>query len=170
MARTAPARPKLDPVRERLIALLDGADAHMGFEEAVADFPDEPMNERAPNVEYTPWHLLEHLRITQWDILEYIRDPQGHQSPRWPVGYWPKRDATTTPDGFRDTIRRFLADRAALEEIVRDPNTDLEAVLPGTPGHTVVREITVVGNHNSYHVGEFAILRQVMGTWPGGTR
>jgi hypothetical protein len=24
----------------------------------------------------------------------------------------------------------------------------------------------VVGDHNAYHVGEFAILRQVMGTWP----
>jgi hypothetical protein len=24
----------------------------------------------------------------------------------------------------------------------------------------------VVADHNAYHVGEFAILRQVMGTWP----
>jgi hypothetical protein len=23
-----------------------------------------------------------------------------------------------------------------------------------------------VADHNAYHVGEFAILRQVMGTWP----
>jgi hypothetical protein len=23
----------------------------------------------------------------------------------------------------------------------------------------------IVANHNAYHVGEFAILRQVMGTW-----
>jgi len=25
-----------------------------------------------------------------------------------------------------------------------------------------------VGAHNAYHLGEFAILRQVMGTWPPG--
>jgi hypothetical protein len=24
----------------------------------------------------------------------------------------------------------------------------------------------IIGNHNSYHVGEFAALRQVMGSWP----
>jgi hypothetical protein len=39
-------------------------------------------------------------------------------------------------------------------------------VIPGTPGHTVFREIRIVGAHNAYHIGEFAILRQVMGTWP----
>ncbi len=60
---------------------------HLPFEEAVADFPDEAINTRPPNVPYTPWHLLEHLRITQWDILEYVRKP-GHLSPDWPAGYW----------------------------------------------------------------------------------
>ena len=40
------------------------------------------------------------------------------------------------------------------------------AVIPGTPGHTLLREVRVVADHNAYHVGEFAILRQVMGTWP----
>jgi hypothetical protein len=24
----------------------------------------------------------------------------------------------------------------------------------------------IIGNHNSYHLGEFASLRQVMGSWP----
>ncbi len=47
----------------------------MTFDAAVADFPDWAINERAPNVTYTPWHLIEHLRITQWDMLRYIEDP-----------------------------------------------------------------------------------------------
>jgi hypothetical protein len=34
----------------------------------------------------------------------------------------------------------------------------------------VYRGIAIVGNHNSYHVGEFAALRQVMGSWPPGHR
>ena len=46
----------------------------MSFEDAVAEFPAWAMNERAPNVEYTPWHLVEHLRITQYDMLSYLRD------------------------------------------------------------------------------------------------
>lgn len=137
----------------------------MPFEEAVRDFPEEAMNRRPPNVPYTPWHLLEHLRITQWDILEYVRDSGHYIAPNWPEDYWPDRDARTTPDGWRATVDGFLADRKALEAILEDEATDLFAPMPQTPGHTIAREVRLVGNHNSYHIGEFAILRQVMGTW-----
>jgi hypothetical protein len=137
----------------------------MPFEEAVRDFPADAMNLCPPNVPYTPWHLLEHLRITQWDILEYIRDSNHYIAPDWPEDYWPERAATTTPEGWNATVEGFLSDRRALEAIVRDEATDLFAPLQQTPGHTIAREVRLVANHNSYHVGEFAILRQVMGSW-----
>ncbi len=154
-----------DALREQLLGLLDGGDAHMTFEEAVVEFPASGMNAHAPSVSYSPWHLLEHLRITQWDILEYIRNP-AHESPDWPVGYWPATDAVATPEQFAGTIESFLADRVALREIVGDRSVDLLAPMPHTPGHSIAREIRIVADHNAYHVGEFAILRQVMGTWP----
>lgn len=154
-----------DPLRDQLIRLLDGVDAHMPFEDAVADFPDDGINRRAPNVDYTPWHLVEHLRLTQWDILEYVRNP-AWVSPDWPIGYWPSPDATATPEQFAASIAGFLADRAALRDLVLDPATDLTAPIPHTPGHSLLREIRIVGDHNAYHVGELAILRQVMGLWP----
>jgi hypothetical protein len=152
-------------LRRQLGRLLDGDDAHMRFEDAVADFPDEGINARPSNVTYTPWHLLEHLRITQRDILDYIRDPT-YVAPDWPVDYWPGTDATATPAQFADSVRAFLADRAALRALVDDPGTDLAAPIPHTPGHSVAREVRIAADHNAYHVGEFAILRQVMGTWP----
>ena len=58
----------IDLLRRELTELLDGVGAHMPFEEAVADFPDEAINRRPPSIDYTPWHLLEHLRLTQADI------------------------------------------------------------------------------------------------------
>ena len=154
-----------DELREQALAFLGARDAHMAFEDAVAGFPESAMNARPPNVSYTPWQLLEHLRLTQWDILEYVRNPD-HVSPDWPEGYWPAPDATTTAEGFAATVAAFLADEAALRAIVLDPATDLLAVIPGTPGHTLLRELRILADHNAYHVGEFAILRQVMGTWP----
>ena len=156
-------------LRAEALAILDAADAHMSFDHAVADFPERAMNARPPSVDYTPWQLLEHLRITQWDILEYIRNPD-HVSPDWPIGYWPDRTATATPEGFAATVAAFRADLAALRELVADPSADLLAVLPDTPGHSVLREVRVVADHNAYHIGEFAILRQVMGSWPADRR
>jgi hypothetical protein len=137
----------------------------MPFEEAVADFPDDAINRRAPNVDYGPWQLLEHLRLTQRDILEYVRDAD-YEEKEWPREYWPPPDATATRQQFDETIRLFLEDRAELRAILMDPATDLFAVIPGSPGHNLVREIRIDADHNAYHIGEFAILRQVMGTWP----
>ena len=152
-------------LREQLLALLKGGNAHMGIDDAVVNFPVLSMNSRPPNVPYTPWHLLEHLRITQWDILEFIVNPK-HVSPHWPIGYWPSRDAQTDQDGWNETIRKFKADLAALVAIAEDPKTQFTAPIPHAPDYTILREILLVADHNAYHIGEFGILREVMGTWP----
>jgi DinB superfamily len=151
-------------LRQQLLALLRGGDAHMPFDEAVAAFPLTQINAYPPHVPYTPWQLLEHLRITQWDILEFIRNP-AHVSPPWPEGYWPAREARTDTQGWARTIATFQADLRALQELVADPATDLTAPLAHAPEYTILREILVVADHNAYHIGEFAILRQVMETW-----
>jgi hypothetical protein len=153
-----------DATRRQLVRGLRGEDAHMTFEDAVADFPDWAINTRPPNVGYTAWHLVEHLRITQWDILEYIRNP-SHVSPEWPREYWPAPSAETTPDGFRASVESFLADRRALEAIAEDPALDVFAPMVHAPRHTIARELRVVANHNSYHVGELGLMRQVTGSW-----
>jgi hypothetical protein len=154
-----------DLVRRELLGLIDGLDARMPFDEAVADFPADGINRRAPNVAVTPWQLLEHIRIAQEDILRYIRD-RAYLAPDWPDEYWPPPDAEATPERFAATIRAIRADHRALRDVVADPSTDLVATLPGTPGHSILREIRIVAEHTAYHLGEFAILRQVMGTWP----
>lgn len=151
-------------LRDQLLALLQGGNAHLTFDQAVAEFPAAAMNQTPPSVSYTPWHLLEHVRIAQWDILEFVRDPD-HVSPEWPKGYWPDRGATTDAAGWEATIAAIHADLAALEAIVRNPAIDLTAELPHAPGYTYLREVLLVADHNAYHIGEFAILRQVMGTW-----
>ena len=157
-------------LRSQLVLLLRGRQAHMTFDEATADFPEWAINERAPNVDYTPWHLVEHLRLTQWDMLRYIEDPTGYQSPPWPLGYWPDPKATTDRAGFRSSVDQFMADLHAMEQIALDESRDLTAVLEGTSGHTPLRCLFIIGNHNSYHVGEFASMRQVMNSWPASHR
>lgn len=157
--------PDLEVLRRQLVELIDARGAHMPFDAAVADFPATGMNVTVPNGIYTPWHLLEHIRFAQADVLDYIRD-RSYLAPTWPDNYWPARDAQATPADFVETIERFRADRDELRQLIADSTTDLLGPIPGTPGHTIVRQIRIVGAHNAYHLGEFAILRQVMGTWP----
>lgn len=67
-------------VRQQLIALLRGGNAHLNFDRAVSQFPLDYINRKASTISYSPWELLEHMRICQWDILEFIRNPQ-YESP-----------------------------------------------------------------------------------------
>jgi hypothetical protein len=158
-----------DVARAELLALLEGGNAHMTFEEAVADFPPEFINRNAPHTPYSFWHFVEHLRIAQWDILEFIRNP-AHISPSYPEGYRPAPGARTDTTGWERSCRSFLADLAELQSIVRDQNVDLYAPLPHAPDYTICREILTVADHNAYHIGELAILRQVMNIWPAANQ
>ena len=154
-----------DVAREQLLALLDGRGAHMPFEAAVADFPPEAMNREPPNVPYTPWHLVEHLRLTQRDMIEYVTD--AHYAGRnWPADFWPAREAQADEACWEASVQAFLADRARLRGLVEDLARSLDEPIPWTPGHSLFRCVRIIGDHNAYHVGEFAVLRQVMGTWP----
>ncbi len=154
-------------VRGRVLELLRGGSAYMTFEQAVAEFPMESINTSIPNGAYSPWHLLEHIRLSQLDILDFMTNA-GYRERRWPQDYWPALGATATPEQWQQTIDLFRADRATLETMVQDPALDLAQRIAWGTGQTQLREFLLVADHNAYHLGEFGLLRQVMGTWPPG--
>jgi hypothetical protein len=118
-------------------------------------------------VPHTPWRLLEHMRIAQWDILEFSRDP-GHVSPAFPEGYWPEGDAPPEAQAWDRSVRAFRADLQAMQDLVRDPATDLFARIPHGDGQTVLREALLVADHNAYHLGQLVMLRRCLGIWRAG--
>lgn len=162
-------RPQERTLNEHVLALLRGGNAHMGLSEAVASFPADAYNVRPPNVTYTPWHLLEHIRRTQKDILNFIQNPH-YSEPKWPDDFWPKAEEQADERAWNQTIEGIREDLVALEGIVTNDQVDLLSDLPYEPGYTYLRELLLVADHSAYHIGEFAILRQVMGTWPKDRR
>jgi hypothetical protein len=154
-------------LRTQLANMLTIRQAHMDFEDAVTNFPDEHINTRPPNCDYTFWHLLEHLRICQKDILDYIQ-AGDYRWPNFPDDLWPDKSTETDLAGWQQTIEQFYADRQKLVEIINDPAVDLFAPLAnsGEHQHNILREINVIASHNAYHTGELGIVRQMMGLWP----
>jgi hypothetical protein len=151
-------------VRDQLLQLLRGGNAHMVFDQAVERFPVEKINSHPPGSDYTPWRLLEHMRIAQWDIVEFVRNP-NHISPPWPEGYWPPEGEAADESRWDETIEKFREDLQAMQDIVGNPATNLFDSLPHATGYTVLREVLVLADHNAYHMGEFALMRQILGTW-----
>lgn len=161
-------------LREHVLYLLRGGGAHMKFDEALSDFPPALVNARAEGAPYTPWHLLEHMRIAQRDIVEFSRDA-SHVSPAWPEGYWPDKGRDAGEDDWRRSVEAFRSDLREMESLVEDPSTDLYARIPHGDGQTILREALLVADHNSYHLGALVTLRRALearGAWasPGGSK
>jgi hypothetical protein len=148
-------------LREHLLYLLKGGGAHLDFETVIADFPLESINQKIEHIPYTPWRLIEHMRIAQWDILEFSRNSK-HVSPKWPEGYWPAQSVTADREAWERSIETFRADLKAMKEMVADPATDLFAKIPHGEGQTVLREALLVADHNAYHLGALVILKRIL--------
>jgi hypothetical protein len=151
-------------LREHLITLLTGGNAHATFDAAVKNFPAELRGKRPKGAEHSPWQLLEHLRIAQWDILEFSRDAK-HKSPEWPEEYWPKSPAPPDDKAWDKSVRAFRKDLKALSELVSDEKTDLFAKIPHGDGQTILREALLTADHNAYHIGQLVLARKLLGAW-----
>jgi hypothetical protein len=152
-------------LREHLLYLLRGGDAHLHFDAAVADLPAALRGARAAGSPHTPWRLVEHMRIAQWDILEFSRNPK-HVSPSFPEGYWPEGDGPPNAAAWDRCLAAFRAALQAMQDLVANPSTDLFARIPHGEGQTILREALLIADHNAYHLGQLVMLRRVLGAWP----
>ncbi len=149
-------------LREHLVKLLDGGQAHTGFEDAIKGLSPDLRNRAPKGLPYSPWQLLEHLRLAQWDIVEFSKRAD-HQSPDWPGGYWPTEDCTEA--AWRKSVRQFRQDLQTMRELVLNPNSDLFTPFPWGDGQTLLREALLVADHNAYHLGELIVVRRLLGAW-----
>lgn len=151
-------------LRDQLSRLLAWEDAHVGFDNAVDGIPAELRGTRPSNLPYSPWQLIEHLRITQHDILEFCRNP-NYKELKWPDDYWPASDAPPSARAWDESIRMFRQDRKALQQLAADPAVDLTAGIPHGDGQTYLRELILAADHAAYHLGELVVVRRLLGIW-----
>lgn len=150
-------------LRDQFVSLLSEGEAHLDFDGAIKDLPAEARG-RKPEGGHSPWELVEHMRIAQRDILEFTKDGR-HQSPKFPVGYWPNPEKTPTAEDWNHSVRGFKSDLAEIVALVKSPATDLFAKVPHGSGQTVLRELFLIADHNAYHLGELVVTRRLLGVW-----
>src|SRR6185369_816338 len=150
-----------ESLRKHVLYLLRGGGAHLSFDDFVNSFPADLCNRQVDGLPYTPWQVLEHMRIAQWDILEFSRDP-NHVSPKWPKGYWPQKEQTGTPELWNETVEKFQSDLEAFEDLLRDPATDLHAKIAHGTGQTILREALVLADHNSNDIGALVVMHRII--------
>lgn len=155
----------MDALRDHLARVLDWHDAHATFEQAVADVPPRLRGARPEGLPYSPWQLLEHLRLAQHDILDFCVNPE-YTELSWPADYWPRDAAPPSSAAWDKSVAAFRKDREALQALARNPDIDLFAAIPHGTGQTYLRELLLAADHAAYHVGELVIVRRLLGAWP----
>jgi hypothetical protein len=152
-------------LRQHLLDLLKGGNAHINFEEVVKRFSKTNRGQKTGVFPHSPWMLLEHMRLAQWDILEFSRNAK-HVSPEWPKGYWPESQAPPSDSAWNASISGFRKDLKAMGDLIADPRTDLYSKIPWGDGQTVLREALLVADHNSYHLGQLVDVARLLGAMP----
>jgi len=150
-----------ESLRKHVLYLLRGGGAHLSFDDLVNSFPADLCNRRIERLPYTPWQVLEHMRLAQWDILEFSRDP-NHVSPEFPKGYWPRPDELGNGELWQKTVEEFRRDRQQMETLVEDESTDLHAKISHGDGQTILREALLIADHNAYHLGVLAVMARLL--------
>lgn len=148
-------------LRDELVHVMRGNRSHIDFQSAIEDFPVELAGAKPHGAPHSAWQLLEHLRIAQHDILEFCRN-RAYKSPAWPEGYWPEAQAPRTEQAWSETVAEFKKNAREMEELIQDPRNDLFKPIEGGNGQTLLREAMVVGNHNSYHLGQIVYLKKLL--------
>ncbi|HEY0759628.1 MAG TPA: DinB family protein [Acidisarcina sp.] len=153
-------------LRDQLLELLRGGSAHANPSAALDDFPVELRGKRPDGVAHSGWQQLEHMRFTLHDLLNFCTD-SNYLEPKWPDDYWTDSEEPPEPDSWDKTVAAFKADMKAFEDLVNDPAGNIYAEIPWGQGQTLFREILLVADHNSYHIGQIIMLRRSLGAWKG---
>ena len=151
-------------LRAQLAGFLDWKDAHASFDAAVDGITPELRGRQPDGLPYSPWQLLEHMRIAQHDILDFCRNP-SYAEMKWPDDYWPKDPGPPGPTAWDESLAAFRRDREAMQQLVQDSSVELFATIPHGSGQTYIREALLVADHNAYHVGQLVAVRRLLGIW-----
>lgn len=142
----------MDPLRPT--TLLQGALGGTSFpapERLLADLSWADASRPVPGVPYTLAGLLAHLAVTARASLDLAAGRTGE----WPgdLDLWP---GATDEAAFRAVltgVRLGLSEARALADSPSDRAREI---------------LTDLAAHSAYHWGQVALLRRVLGVWPGG--
>jgi hypothetical protein len=155
------AKQETVPLRKHLDNLLRMKGAHIGFDDAVSDFPARLCGAKPAGAPHSAWELLEHMRLAQEDILDFSRNSE-YRERKFPDGYWPPSAAPPDEEAWEKSVQQFQRDLKEMRELIADTNRDLLAKIPHGQGQTLLREALLVADHTSYHLGQLVFLRKML--------
>lgn len=150
-------------LEQQLSHLLQKAQAHLTFEKAVEGINPANYGKKIPELPYTLWQLVEHIRIAQEDILDFSRN-SDYKERSWPDSYWPESPEPASQKEWEASIRKIIADREDFIQLMLDAE-NLYTPFPHGQGQNLLREALLMADHTAYHTGQIVMLRRLLGDY-----
>jgi hypothetical protein len=105
------------------------------------------------------------MRLAQQDLLYYAFE-DGWEPRPWPEGFWPEPGHKASDEEWDMAVDGFMSDLEKAVELVKNPDIDLLSIIPGSVNKfTFLREISIIIEHNAYHLGKILDIRKTLGHW-----
>ena len=148
-------------IREILLSGLHGKYAHIDPRKALIGLSHEDAIRNPSNNAFSSWELLFHIVFWQDYSLNLMKGipTKFHKGMDWPSMH--------TSLGWLELVERFVSGLNEIEEIIKtwDLNNHFQYKEDPNAVTTIAREVMVVIQHNSYHIGQIIATRRIQGTW-----
>jgi len=155
---------------QTLIELLYGKRAHANPVACVEDLTADLAERRVENLPHSVYQIVWHMNFWMDYELRRIRGDKprypDHASESWPAPAPPEEAA------WKKEVARFADLIGVLAAMAQGDSNALSREIPATHSTQEAATSTVLAilwqtlAHNSYHVGQIALLRRALDVWP----
>ena len=138
---------------------LRSNDAHISAEKVLEDIKSDNSNKVINNYKLSIFDLLYHMVFWQDIGIELLEDKEIDFDKHPYNKPWPSKEELKTIE-FQELVQKFYNGLNRVEQLIETVN--LEQIVPSWWDEPKMKVITMVIQHNSYHLGQIYTLKQMI--------
>jgi uncharacterized damage-inducible protein DinB len=153
-------KPDNKVLEETIGGALSGKDAHVGPGKVFEGLDWKVAGACPSGSPHSIFQILNHLTFWQDWVIKWL-DGGKPTVPKHASGGWPGKPEPSSAKEWEAAVRGF-------EKGLGDMNRRIRAVdlLSKRGKKTRLEMLRAIASHNSYHLGQAVLLRQMLGAWP----
>jgi uncharacterized damage-inducible protein DinB len=151
--------------------LVYGKRAHVDPVACVEDSSAELAVRTVNGYPHSIWQIVLHMNYWMQYDLQEVAGENPHY-PEHAIESWPAHPEPASEEQWRAVTQRFSALLSRLAALAESDDPALERIIHYDGPAQTARQTTVhailwqLTAHNTYHVGQIALLRRQLGAWP----
>lgn len=146
-------------LKQVLDRALSGKGAHAASANVFSGLDAITAGERPAGLPHSLFQILNHIVFWQDWVVQWC-DGAKPKTPPHASGSWPGAEAPADEAEWNGCVQRFHSGLKGLQRRVRT------TTLLAKKGKSPLQMLQAIASHNSYHLGEAVVLRQMLGKWP----